>query len=309
MKRFIAKVSTIGVGLLIPLALPLTAGAAGNTQTVTPENMNGWAFVDDTNNTTETATGHMVTGPTTPPLGVGSAELETTSSTDGQMLMKNAYGGQKLSDLTTLTYSTYVKSGNNTLAPAVQFSVDKDVTDSNTSWQGRVVFEPYLNGTVTDNTWQNWSAVSGHWWLTKPSAFNDMCAQSSPCTLNDLVSAFPNIGVNGSVNQQILFKAGAGWSSDFVGDVDALTVQFNGSSQTTYDFEPYQSPSSTDQCKNNGYKDYRDSNGLSFKNQGQCVSWVQHNVNGNGQGNQSNQGQVQGASTNNNQSATKTGTY
>jgi len=304
MGRFIFGLVSLGSSLLMAVGMPLAARAA-NATTVTPQNMDGWMFVDDTNNSTVTATGHMITGPANPPLGIGSAELETTSSADGQALMKNAYAGQKLSNLTTLTYSTYVKAGNNTIAPSVQFSVDKDVTDGLNNWQGRVVFEPYLNGTVTDGQWQQWSAVNGKWWLTKPSAFGDICAQSSPCTLNDLITAFPNIGVNGGVNAQILFKAGSGWTTQFVGDVDALTVSF-GSNSTTYDFEPYQVVSTTDQCKNNGYKNVRDSNGQEFKNQGQCVSWVQHNVNGNGQGNQ---GQVQGANTTNNSSTSQTGTY
>jgi len=39
------------------------------------------------------------------------------------------------------------------------------------------------------------------------------------------------------------------------------------------------SPTSADQCKNNGWKTF---NSPAFKNQGDCVSWVQHNVNGNG---------------------------
>ncbi|MGK2896366.1 MAG: hypothetical protein ACSLEY_02090 [Candidatus Saccharimonadales bacterium] len=41
----------------------------------------------------------------------------------------------------------------------------------------------------------------------------------------------------------------------------------------------FPSPSTADQCKKNGWKIY---DGLAFKNQGDCVSWVQHNVNGNG---------------------------
>ncbi len=296
MRRFIYGLAALGSSLLMAIGLPLAAKAAA-TVTVTPQSMDGWAFVDDTNDTTVTATGHMIKGPGTPPLGIGSAELETTSPIDGQALMKNAYAGRKFSDLTTLTYSTYVKAGNGTIAPSVQFSVDKDVTDSITSWQGRVVFEPYLNGTVTDGQWQSWAANNGNWWLTKPGLFNDTCPQSSPCTLNDLISAFPNIGVNGGSNAQILFKAGSGWTTQFVGDVDALTVAFSGN-PTTYDFEPYQIASTTDQCKNNGYKDVRDGDGQEFKNQGQCVSWVQHNVNGNGQGNT----QHQSAATNNNPS-------
>lgn len=39
------------------------------------------------------------------------------------------------------------------------------------------------------------------------------------------------------------------------------------------------SPANADQCKNNGWTTF---NNPTFKNQGECVSWVQHNVNGNG---------------------------
>ncbi len=39
------------------------------------------------------------------------------------------------------------------------------------------------------------------------------------------------------------------------------------------------SPSNADQCKNNDWKSF---NNPTFKNQGDCVSWVQHNVNGHG---------------------------
>lgn len=300
MRRILYGLAATSSSLLMALAMPLAAKAA-NTVTVTTQNMNGWSFYDDTNESALTATGHMIKGPATPPLGIGSAELETTSPTDGQILVKNAYGGDKFADLTALSYSTYVKAGNGTIAPSVQFSVDQDVTDSNTGWQGRIVYEPYLNGTVTDGQWQNWSTAGGQWWLTKPGLFGDQCGQSSPCSLSTLISAYPNIGVNGGNNDQILFKAGTGWTTDFVGNVDALTVTFANSS-TTYDFEPYQTVSNTDQCKNNGYKNVRDGNGQEFKNQGQCVSWVQHNVNGHGQGNAQNQGQVQGQSATNNPS-------
>lgn len=39
------------------------------------------------------------------------------------------------------------------------------------------------------------------------------------------------------------------------------------------------SPANADQCKNNGWKNF---NSPTFKNQGDCVSWVQHNVNSHG---------------------------
>jgi hypothetical protein len=41
-------------------------------------------------------------------------------------------------------------------------------------------------------------------------------------------------------------------------------------------------PTSKDACKNNGWKNLQDNTGKMFKNQGECVSWTEHNVNGNG---------------------------
>jgi len=40
--------------------------------------------------------------------------------------------------------------------------------------------------------------------------------------------------------------------------------------------QPSPHPSNKDQCKNGGYKNYVDDNGQPFKNQGQCVSYVNH---------------------------------
>ena len=55
------------------------------------------------------------------------------------------------------------------------------------------------------------------------------------------------------------------------------TVVFDNSmiNTTTYTYEP-NVPTSKDQCKNGGYEDLEDANGQPFKNQGQCVSYFNH---------------------------------
>jgi hypothetical protein len=58
----------------------------------------------------------------------------------------------------------------------------------------------------------------------------------------------------------------------YVVNTDGVT--FN---DTTYDFELVNTPTSSDDCKNGGYKNLTDTNGNAFKNQGQCVSYVQAN--------------------------------
>jgi hypothetical protein len=45
---------------------------------------------------------------------------------------------------------------------------------------------------------------------------------------------------------------------------------------------PTNTPHSKADCKNGGWKHHTDAHGHAFKNQGQCVSWVEHNVNHHG---------------------------
>jgi len=263
-----AVLATLGLAI----GLPLAAHAAASTVVVSPSNPQGWAFFDDNGNG---GSGSFVTGPGTPPLGVGSAQLSVNAVNQGYAL-GGTTNSTKLADLTTVSYSTYVQQGNNTIAPALQFNVDQDVTDANTAYQGRLVYEPYMNGTVTDGQWQTWDAASGKWWLSRSSTlFGGNCSQASPCTFAELEALYPNIGVlDGTGN--VVIKAGSGWNVPFVGNVDALTIG-TASTTTTYDFEPYAAVSDKDACKNDGWKTATDANGNGFKNQGACVSYVASN--------------------------------
>lgn len=230
----------VGGGGGLAMTMLGTAGAAPNT-TVNQANPQGWAFFDDNGNG---GSGSFVNGPGTPPLGNGSAELDLTASNQGYALGYSGYGGTKLSNITKLSYSTYVQQGNNTVAPALQLNIDSDVTDSNTAWQGRLVYEPYYTHSVTDGTWQTWNTQdnamngsNGNWWFSNGSlASQTGCSQSTPCTWSQVLSKLPNVGVNGGVNAGLDFKAGSGWTAPFKGNVDAFTIGVSGN-DTTYNFE------------------------------------------------------------------------
>ena len=47
---------------------------------------------------------------------------------------------------------------------------------------------------------------------------------------------------------------------------------------------PANTPHSKADCKNGGWKTHTDAQGNAFRNQGQCVSWVEHNVDHHGHG-------------------------
>jgi hypothetical protein len=213
---------------------------ASTTVTVTPTNMQGWTFVNDQTDATSTATGVIAAGPGTPPLGTGSAQFTISSPTDGQ-IVEMAHAGLKLSDITALTYSTYQDASNTSTATAValQFNVAQDVTNASSTYQGRLVYEPYLNngGVVPLGTWNQWDAKSGMWWLSKSSTlFGGNCSQASPCTFAQLEALYPNIGISPTFGA-VVFKAGSGWNGPFMGAVDALTIG-TAANTTTYNFDP-----------------------------------------------------------------------
>jgi hypothetical protein len=64
---------------------------------------------------------------------------------------------------------------------------------------------------------------------------------------------------------------------DVQGSADLSNITFNGQTQVPVTG----GPASTNQCKHGGWKAF---SSPSFKNQGQCVSWVQHHVLNHGHG-------------------------
>ena len=158
-----------------------------------------------------------------------------TDANQGMSLQYFAAGivGLPFSSITSLNYCTYVSAAPGQQAVALQINVDNDVTDADTTWKGRLVFEPLNNGTVTSGTWQCWDTLSGKWWASG-GPINTFAPQSSPQTLADILALYPNAGFNSSFGG-LLVKAGSGWSS-FKGSADGFKLGINGS-DTIFDFE------------------------------------------------------------------------
>jgi hypothetical protein len=192
------------------------------------------------------------------------------------------------------------------------------VVDGNCVGFTTLVYEPYQNGTVTPGVWQTWDVDAGQFWSSR-SYTNGSCTVTAGgggapfYTLAGLQTTCPDavavgFGVNIGSN-----------NPSYVIEVDQVT--FNN---YTYDFQLTNTPTNKDDCKNNGYTTMTDENGNGFKNQGDCVSYFNHVSkdqhasvksvsvdNKNNKALYNNQGQVQGANTNNNsnQSNTQNSTY
>ncbi|MCW5853098.1 MAG: hypothetical protein KIT87_23725, partial [Anaerolineae bacterium] len=211
-----------------------TITPAVTTIVVRPSALNGWGFFTETG----TGAGSFVFGPATPPLGLGSARLTAVGPAGGELLAAPAFLGTRFDQITSLQYSTYVdpSSPSTVQVPALQFGVDYNLTDGNTSFQGRLTFEPYFTETITKGVWQTWSPLTGKWWASGAPG-NTVCPQANPCTWAQVLTAFPNAGIHTTPGFGLVgFKAGSGWPS-FDGNVDAFTFG-TVPLVTTFDFEP-----------------------------------------------------------------------
>jgi hypothetical protein len=218
------------------------------------------------------ATGVFVSGPSTPPLGVGSFELGTALPTDKGTLFNFDHVGARLADIDAISYATY-REARSTATPGQLPSINIQV-DANGAAPGgftTLVFEPIYNptqGAVQDGVWQTWNALNGIWWSTQP--INGVCAQTCYVSWNDIVAANPDATILGGfgVNQ------GSGNGGLFAA-TDALQIGVNGTSWT-YNFEPFRTALTKDDCKDGGWQTVTTASGSPFKNQGQCVSYVNH---------------------------------
>jgi hypothetical protein len=208
----------------------------------------GFAFAQET----PSGSGAFVSGPNGAD-GSGSAQL-TTNGTGGEALGTGLFAGARLDDLDFLSYKTYTKAGTN--APTLQFDVDYDATDSDTTFQGRAVFEPSTSGrAVSNGVWQTWNpltATSG-WWQTGTPKVGGVpvpasCTQAQVCSFAALLAAYPDASIRPVTNQSngqpvgggIWLKAGSGWAGGFAGNVDSLTIALHSGDDNgtvTYDFE------------------------------------------------------------------------
>jgi hypothetical protein len=220
-------------------AVAMAASAA--TVTVTNQNPGNW-----------TDTGSVPTafayGPATPPLGQGSLAFNVGPDGDqfNRFVDATDYNGVLLSDVTSLSYSTYQQVYTDGQAVYLSFTLSNG---------DRIYFEPvYQTGSysgdpvpnqcigVTNcaglNQWQTWDAMAGGWWSN--NGFEASNGGPPVFTLADYTLDNPGVTI---IGLRLLAGAGAPPWNNFVGYADALTIGVSGLN-TTYDFEAVPEPGS-----------------------------------------------------------------
>ena len=231
----------------------LLANSAFADVDVTPSNMHGWSFLTTDNNGDPQPgngnTAQMVTGPGTPPLGVGSAQLATASGqgdTSSQILTSQ-YNGTSVSSLTSLGYSTYDTVNNGQQFPYLKLSINTTGVGGAGNIDDALFFEPPYQTPGTGNPslpdqgptvmsqWQSWNAFTGGWWNNNGD-FNPGTTEGSMLGV-DSISAYLALYPNATIEGVSLRVGYASPTDNFNGYVDGFTIGISGTS-TTSDFEP-----------------------------------------------------------------------
>lgn len=202
-------------------------GAAASAQTVVvADNLQGWGIGPF--GTAPTA--GFVPGPGTPPLGTGSYGTSITVPNSKIILGRNDYHDQPLSQLTALSFWTYVDVASTTSNNwYVNLYVDRD---GNGTYDHRLDYVP-PTASVVKGVWQQWDAYAGTW-IDSSTNMN--------VTLASFLSANPNARFNAFNNASafaLRFNMGDTASTyvGFIGNLDAIRVNAGGV-DNTWDFEP-----------------------------------------------------------------------
>ncbi len=272
----------ISVGIFL-FSLNSNNNAFAALTVVSPSNMQSWAFDVQSPD----GFGTFVSGPSVPPLGIGSARLYTGTHGNAAIAFYNlSYLSINLSSITNLDYSTYSNSSSDDNKHPVMLIVVS--TDFGTDV---IRFDPELQSTLpVVNQWQTWDADAGVWTSSIFPGFTGGTLSQYVAYVESF-SASPTIVNRNDGTGGLRLEIGPGSTPEvFDGNVDNFTIGINGG-DITFDFEPDVVPSPSpspevtpspspsppsvptdkDQCKNGGWNVFRDP---SFKNQGDCVSFV-----------------------------------
>jgi len=271
---------SLGLVSAVALAAAVTLNAQAASQViVTPTDTQGWTTADTRPGGAATIVADA-TAPGNPHNGALQLTTDATTTSKAQYMHE---ANVALSAVTELKYATKQNTAafpdaaaSYQLPVCLQGLTATPTVDNPTGCNGftTLVYEPYENGTVTAGVWQHWDAAAGKFWSSKTAGTGDCSVQAgfggAPFyTLAQLQSVCPAAAVVG-------FGVNIG-SNNPSYDVEADLVNFNG---TVYNFEPFVTPApptvatDKDQCKNDGWKTVVAADGKSFKNQGDCVSYV-----------------------------------
>ena len=230
--------------LAVVLASSGAVAQANSVTVVRPSDVEVTWFENDTRSGGDV---NFVSGPAVAPYGTGSLEMTTTDDTVGgssqakAQLFTYQHIGVPLADIDGISYWTYRDSSStNSAAQTISINMEVDYVGDGSSYT-TLVWEPiyaYGSSNMSEDTWQLWDTMApsqtgfaGGWWSTKN--IPGVCAFNCFVDWNTIVTNNPDAKIKFGFG----FNVGSGWTGEFIGYADGLTLSLAGQSKT-YDFEP-----------------------------------------------------------------------
>jgi hypothetical protein len=243
-------------------ALSVSGASAATTVVVTPAHTQGWAPADvrpggEINFISDASS----------PYPDGALQLKTDATTAAKAQYLHA-ATDDLADVTELGYWTKQVSGPPHADASFQLVLDLngDAPGGFTT----MVFEPYQNGVVVPGAWEQWDVDTATANLWSSRSFSEgtcvlVAGSGGPPFYNvpGLQAACPDAVV-------LAFGVNVGTFNPSY-DVETDGVSYN---DTIYDFELANEPADKSACKIGGWQNLTRADGSPFKNQGDCIQYV-----------------------------------
>lgn len=217
-------------GICLPWAIQEVTAATMAAQ--------GWVFYNDENDTVNPALGTFVTGPGSPFYGTGSARI-SVSGTQRRNLASYQFAGTPLANITAMRFRTYNPSAGNggsaSRSAYLNFNVDFDGSDT---WQRRLAYVPANNGTVLQNTWQEWDAINSGlalWSYSGPTWPVTGQPGTTLKTWAQILTDYPGIRIR-VTDAHVGLRVGEPYADGYTENIDSFTFGTTAGT-TVWDFE------------------------------------------------------------------------
>lgn len=257
-----------GVKVEVPVveeSLTSTVLVTGNTAVA--ENTPGWMFNRDVANATPIEFNSVA-----PKIGVGSLYVKPIGAVAAHKFIGENFVNTPIANVNSVSYDFKIGAGGvDTKEEQFYMSVYANfgVSDDLKFYDCRYSVVPTVGSTA------GFTTVTFDPTLTYPVATRGG-ASASPFACPASPSGMDALSVGSNIR---MFSLNLGDTTavdtGLDGYFDNVVVNLD-SGVTTYDFEPALTPVAKDECKNDGWKSF---NTPTFKNQGECVSFVESNPN------------------------------
>ena len=238
------------------------SGKASTTskKVVTEANKQGWMFnPDPTNATPYNFTEDQAS------IGDGSLYVQPIGANPLHKFIASKTLGTLVSDFESISYD-FMIAGNGDASDASQFylNIYTNTPGSTTFYDCRFDYVP-TTGSTSAFTTASFNAAD-----TPANVADRADTFTCPTTLSGMPA--------GSTIRAVVLNVGDTTANDqgLAGYLDNVVIN-TGNHATIYDFELVNTPTNKNQCKHGGWQNYTDNNGHPFRNQGQCVSYFNHN--------------------------------